>query len=279
MAMSADNADYALMVSSAKPKIRTGSRKGSASSASVDEGATAWRCEECGKLFRSDKDRVLECEFCEKHYCIRCLKYKPGEYEAMQKPGCVWFCLPCKPKIEKNILNEKVIEERCQFYFESINARLDEVERKLEGKCDENQVKEMIRKTMEDGQRDAPIQGQVIIGAAENDKTLKDTLKEVQDQKGRETNFLIFRAPEPQTNLKEVREREDLKLVEGLCNEVCQANINIDEDIVKTIRLGKKSEEGENKNRPLLVIMKDSGSKERVFKKLSNLKAAPDKYK
>ena len=43
------------------------------------------------------------------------LKYKPGEYEAMQKPGCMWFCLPCKPKIGKNILNEKVIEERCQF--------------------------------------------------------------------------------------------------------------------------------------------------------------------
>ena len=66
-----------------------------------------------------------------------------------------------------------MIEERCQFYFELINARLDEVERKLEGKCDENQVKEMIRKTMEDGQRDASIQGQVIIGAAENDKTCK----------------------------------------------------------------------------------------------------------
>ena len=95
MAMSADNADYALVVSSAKS--RTGSRKGSVSAASVDEGA--WRCEKCGKLFRSDKDRVLECELCEKHYCIKCLKYKPGDYKAMQKPGCMWFCLPCKPKI------------------------------------------------------------------------------------------------------------------------------------------------------------------------------------
>ena len=111
-----------------------------------------------------------------------------------------------------------MIEERCQFYFESLNAWLEEVERKLEGKCDENQVKEMIRKAMEDGQRDAPIHGQATIGTADNDTTLEDTLKEVQGQKARQTNFLIFRAPEPQTNLKEVRERENLQLVEGLCN-------------------------------------------------------------
>ena len=36
--------------------------------------------------FKSEKDNILECEYCEQHYCIKCLKYKVGEYEAMQKP-------------------------------------------------------------------------------------------------------------------------------------------------------------------------------------------------
>ena len=58
--------------------------------------------EECGKLFKSENDKLLECEYCEKHYCIKCLQYKSGEYEAMQKPGCMWFCIKCKPKVEKN---------------------------------------------------------------------------------------------------------------------------------------------------------------------------------
>ena len=34
-----------------------------------------------------------------------------GENVAMGKPGCMWFCLKCKPKIKKYILNDKVIEE------------------------------------------------------------------------------------------------------------------------------------------------------------------------
>ena len=75
-------------------------RKASGSvSYSYSDGA--WRCEECGKHFRSERDKVLECEYCGKHYCIKCLKYKTAEYEAMQKPGCMWFCLPCKPKIAR----------------------------------------------------------------------------------------------------------------------------------------------------------------------------------
>ena len=45
--------------------------------------------------------KVLKCEYCGNRYCIKCLKFKPGEYEAMEKPGCMWFCLKCKPKIKK----------------------------------------------------------------------------------------------------------------------------------------------------------------------------------
>ena len=79
---------------------------------------------------------MLECEYCGKHYCIKCLKNKTAEYEAMQKPGCMWFCLPCKPKIEKNILIEKMIEERCELYLQTVNGRLNEIERRMEMQCE-----------------------------------------------------------------------------------------------------------------------------------------------
>ena len=50
--------------------------------------------------------------------------------------------------------------------------------------------------------------------------------------------FLIFNAPEP--NLKEERVRIDIEFVEGLCNEVCNLNLDVKNKITKVIRLGKK---------------------------------------
>ena len=76
-----------------------GTRRGSKNSESESDVREAWKCEDCEKIFKSEKDRMLECEYCGNRYCIKCLKLKPGEYEAMGKPGCMWFCLKCKPKI------------------------------------------------------------------------------------------------------------------------------------------------------------------------------------
>ena len=69
----------------------------------------------------------------QRRYCTKCLTFKPGEYEAMGKPGCMWFCLNCKPKI-KNILNEKVIEERREMYFKTMNMRFEAIKKKLDAK-------------------------------------------------------------------------------------------------------------------------------------------------
>ena len=85
-------------------QLRNGSRKGRKGSFSepvAEKNSNTWQCESCEKIFRKYNDMVLECEFCTKHFCIKCLKYKPSEYEAMAKPECTWFCLSCKPKSKK----------------------------------------------------------------------------------------------------------------------------------------------------------------------------------
>ena len=70
---------------------------------------------------------------------------------------------------------------------------------------------------------------------------LNETVKEMQDQQSREANLLIFRAPEPQSILKETREKGDVELVNQLCNNICQAEIDPKPKIVKTVRLGQKT--------------------------------------
>ena len=100
MAMSAvssnDSEEYALVNLRNRNAAGAG-RKGSKTT--MSESENAWMCEECINISRVIETRYLEGEYCKNHYCIKCLKYKQGEYEAMQKPGCMWFCMKCKPKI------------------------------------------------------------------------------------------------------------------------------------------------------------------------------------
>ena len=74
-------------------------------------------------------------------------------------------------------------------------------------------------------------------------------INEIQD-KARESIFLIFNAPEPDTNLKEVRGSKYRDLVLGICD-VCDENID-QIDINEVIRLGKTTQDG--KPRPMKVI-------------------------
>ena len=71
-----------------------------------------------------------------------------------------------------------------------------------------------------------------------------ETVKEVNERKNKETNFLIFDAPEPKTNLKEERVRIDMEFVGGLCNKVCNLNLDVKDAITKVIRLGKNKQMG-----------------------------------
>ena len=78
--------------------------------------------------------------------------------------------------------------------------------------------------------------------------------------------------------------RIDIEFVEGLCNEVCNLNLDVKDEITKVIRLGKKQTDGDTgdtkqKPRPLNVVMKDTNKKMELFKRLSNLRDAEDKYK
>ena len=57
-----------------------------------------------------------------------------------------------------------------------------------------------------------------------------------------------------------------MEFVEGLCNEVCNLNLDVKDEITKVIRLGKKQTDGntgdtEQKPRPLKVVMKDTNKK------------------
>jgi hypothetical protein len=107
-------------------------------------------------------------------------------------------------------------------------------------------------------------------------ETVKETVKEVNERRARESNMILFNAPEPNTNLKEERKSQDIEVVRHLCTNICQIDINPDEDISKAIRLGKKKEDGAP--RPLLVVFTEVDKKKSVFRNLNKLKGAKTPY-
>ena len=42
----------------------------------------------------------------------------------------------------------EMIEERCELYLQTVNGRLNEIERRMEMQCDEKKVVEIVRKTI-----------------------------------------------------------------------------------------------------------------------------------
>ncbi len=241
---------------------------------------TGWKCEQCGKVFTKDSDKLLECQYCELHFCIKCLGYKVNEYDVMAKPECMWFCPPCRLKVEKSIVVERSIEQRCDQYLQTFNERLQLVENELKQKCDEERVKQIVKNELKEltPQVDQTnTAGGITPPARNNEVMVEETVKEMSERRAREPNMLIFKAPEPRTNLKEDRMQEDLKFVEKLCNTVCGLDIDPDEDIVKTVRFGKKDEGGNP--RPLLVVFADTDTKKNLFKNLSRLKEAEEPFK
>ena len=152
------------------------------------------------------------------------------------------------------------------MYFKTMNTRFEAIQKKkLDAKCDSKEVKEIVRQKMDALHTCRPNddESRNLLTTQNSGIVVEETVREINERKNRETNVLIFNAPEPKTNLKEERVMIDMKFVEGLCNEVCNLNVDVKDDITKVIRLGKKQTDGdtcytEQKPRPLKVVMKDT---------------------
>ena len=127
------------------------SRKGSVTSTKGNASSTeGWICKVCSVKFTEDKAEVLECEYCEKHFCHSCVKLSSTEYKLLTKRSDLhWYCLPCEEKAMKNLKIKKEVEERCNKYFSKYEKRLDEMESKLDKKVDLDEVKALIEENKE----------------------------------------------------------------------------------------------------------------------------------
>ena len=81
---------------------------------------------------------------------------------------------------------------------------------------------------------------------------------------------MIFELPESKKANIDNRKEEDITKFMGLCKNICKVNI-MEESLEKAIRLGKASDD---KERPLLVTLKEENKKREIFKNLNKIREA-----
>ena len=92
-----------------------GSRISTRSTNNEDEG---WLCELCNTNFTKRNDKLLECDYCSKHFCIQCLVMTVKCYNQLSsRVDIKWLCPMCKETVEKTLKADRQIEEKCRFFF------------------------------------------------------------------------------------------------------------------------------------------------------------------
>lgn len=119
----------------------------------------AWTCKICNKKYTKDSDQLLECEYCEGHFCCKptCLNMDEGEYSYHQRSTSMWFCSICKPKVVETLKVEKEIEKRCNEHFQKLQQQFQEMEIKIktdiskmvDEKTNEAKISKLIDKKLE----------------------------------------------------------------------------------------------------------------------------------
>ena len=87
-------------------------------------------------------------------------------------------------------------------------------------------------------------------------ETLQQQEKEKENNEKRENNLVLFNVPESKLETPKERESEDLQVFHQICEDGLR--IDLDENQIQiVIRIGKVSNEGSPKPRPLKIVLKE----------------------
>ena len=239
-----------------------------------------WYCKDCSKKFTKLNDRLMECEYCENHFCSVCLNMTDTEYEHHIHSSGMWFCRDCKPKVEETLKIEKEIEKRCQEHFEKYSKKIEQIEKTLHSKMGTEVIEQKLSNFLEKGeivqlieeklkdktghgetqtsqtdlielvnkQVEAKSMAEIVKQQFSNSVNEQDMLKLIGDKveesekdmaerQNRERNIVIFKLPEPNSNLTTERKTKDLENINEMI-EFMYAENEHDVVVEKIIRLG-----------------------------------------
>ena len=231
--------------------------------ADVGDDAEVWVCHICDTSFTDQNAKLLECQRCSEHFCIKCLNKSESEYNAASSSDLMWFCVECRLKVQKNIKIDIDIEKKCNEIMLKYESRIEKIEKDLETKCDKSQVRNIVNEEMDRVNKTT--------AQATNSTQHVDTdtiIGEIEERKSREKNIVIYGIEEMDSTSTEERIEHDTTTVERIFD-CCEVEHDRN-DITKVKRIGKHDKN--KKSRPMIVSLRSLELKKKLMKNLRKLK-------
>ena len=260
------------------------------------ESEVGWKCDTCVQLFQSDKDKVLECEFCKNHRCLKCLGLPAATYKGLSgREDFPWFCNNCLPKTLHYLSEVKSIETRCSEFLASfektVTDKIQSVENTVQGYHQEIvEFKEEIKAEIQrvsgsvraESDSDVKKKDTCSSNSVDTETVVAQAANKVQSRVDRKNNIVVFNVPESKKNLKtEVFQDDQLQII-TLCDQI---EIELKpEEILSQKRIGPKNQKRTVKGeevlvpRPVLITLSE-GMKPKVMKNVHKLRYTEEPYK
>ena len=210
----------------------------------------AWACDLCSSSLNNESDKLLTCEYCSNHRCLKCLGMSNEVFKAINgRQDLPWFCSSCIGK-SLNVLREtKSIEDRCSDFLSEFEKKVEEKMKTIE--IDVKHIKESMSAMKEEiinAVKDQsvpdrpPIQNEstsISDQATTNVNTgdNEQILDSIQDRMNRKNNVVFYNVAEGKGNLKDEKVKHDKSEIKSIATEV---GVQLaDDDIISVRRLGK----------------------------------------
>lgn len=267
-------------------------RKNKNTGQTSQQDETVWTCKLCATAYSDDSCEVMECEYCEDHFCTGCLEMTHEEYKMLTKRKDLhWYCPECEAKALVSIRVDKDVARRCADYFSTIEKRLGDLENDVKGRATKGEVTQLesrLRTCLDTkADREEVKQLEHRIESLEDRKTTEADLtarntetahmgssvevsvEELRDRDFRKDKLVIFNIPESTDDDTDNRKLYDVSQVV----ELVKVEMGIDTNIDNPVRLGKRQSSSKYP-RPLRVSVDDEQTKWKVLKSAKNLKTS-----
>ncbi len=226
-------------------------------------------CVGCDPSHVTSDNKVLQCESCEKKYCIECVEVAPEEYTFLtRRKLCHWYCPACEAKVVKAIRVDAEIEVRCKKFMDKMESRIERIEADMSSKVSVDEVQALIQEQIATKDVES-VSAEAIqrLVAAEVEKQSSD--KEHRDN--RLSNLILHNMPEDKQKDYKLRAKADTAEVIKLIQVHIGAECDSPE---KVTRIGERGD----KPRPVKVVLKTEEEKRRVLRRANKLRDAPKPY-
>ena len=242
----------------------------------TDDLPTTINCAGCNEEFKTDEVMLIECERCSGWHCIACAEMEKVEYDLMVKRKDLhWFCKACEQQALSAVQVDMEIESRCTKYMESVNNRIEGIEKTLDTKSDKTLTDELFERCKKleevvfatDKSPEPKVKNKI-------EESVANAVKEQKDIEFRKCNVIFHNLEESESEDVSERINFDKQKVINICNDI-DVDIN-QSQIVKVNRLRKIK--NSDKHRLLRVQFSNAMLKRSIIEKAPAIRDHVDNY-